>query len=188
LRNKVFEQYCAPKLQNEILPRVRKQLQGMPNLLAEYDDSKIGRMLSLKPQQANLNFESLIFTETQLVAEIHKAGQRLRKHLDAQKDEEAIKHLAEFGASLTSAFNKKAGATIYAGDKVRPLGALLFIEVAKVFDGDLVNELKPAAMLELFVLQKQSEFALEDYLKDKRPPASEIALQQRILNVGAPSL
>jgi hypothetical protein len=43
-------------------------------------------------------------------------------------------------------------------------------------------------MLELFVLTRQSAFALEDYLKDKRPPTSEIALEQRIINVGAASL
>jgi hypothetical protein len=60
--------------------------------------------------------------------------------------------------------------------------------VAKVFDGSLADEIKPTAMLELFVLTRQSAFALEDYLKDKRPPTSEIALQQRVINVGAASL
>jgi len=60
--------------------------------------------------------------------------------------------------------------------------------VAKVFDENLSDKMKPAAMLGLLVLPKQSAFAIEDYLKDKQPPASEIALQQRIINVGAPSV
>jgi hypothetical protein len=92
------------------------------------------------------------------------------------------------GASLTNAFNKKVGSAIYAGNTARPLGALLFMEVAKVFDGNLSDKMKPTAILDLFVLPKQSTFALEDYLKDKRPPASEIVLQQRIINVGVARL
>jgi hypothetical protein len=112
----------------------------------------------------------------------------LRKHLDEQELEEAIEALAEFGASLTNAFNKKVGDTIYAGKTLRPLGSLLFIEVAKVFDEKLADKIIPTAMLELFVLPKPSEFVLEDYLKNKRPKASEIVLQQRIINVGTPSL
>ena len=191
MRNEVFRQLCVPRLQNIILPRIRKQLQGIPELedtLAEYADAKIGKMIALKPNQAKVNFESLMLSEINLIGEIHKAGQRFRQHLDAQNMEAAVKALAEFGEKFTNAFNNKVGSSIYAGSALRPLGSLLFIEVAKVMDKKLADKIIPTAMLELFILPNDSTFELDDYFKGKKPAATEIALQQRIINVGTPNL
>ncbi|MBL8208627.1 MAG: hypothetical protein JNM09_30630, partial [Blastocatellia bacterium] len=191
LRNEVLRQLCAPRLQNTILPKIRKQMLGIPGLadtLAEYEDSKIGKMIALKPNQAKVNFESLMFSEIQLINEIHKAGQRFRQFLDTQDMESAVKALAEFGEKLTNAFNNKVGSSIYAGSALRPLGSLLFIEIAKVFDIKLANKITPTAMLELIILPKQSTFNLDDYFKGKKPNLSEVALQQHIINLGTPML
>lgn len=189
LRDKVFEQFCAPKLQHEILPGVQRELHGRPDTpQAKYTNAMTGRILSLNTTQARKNFESLMFTESQLITGIHEAGKRFRKHLNAQDFEKALKELAEFGAALTEAFNNKVGNTIYAGSALRPLGSLLFVEVAKVFDENLASKLKPTAMLELSVLQQHATFALEEFLKGKRPAATELALQQRIVNVGTRTL
>ena len=191
LRNEVLRQLCAPRLQNEILPKIRKQLQGIPGLedtLAAYDNSMIGKMISLKPNQAKGNFEGLMLAEIELIGEIHKAGQRFRQHLDAQDMESALKALAEFGSKFTNAFNNKVGSSIYGKQAVQPLGSLLFIEIAKVFDKKLADKIIPTAMLELFVLPKNSTFVLEDYFNGKKPPTVEIALQQRIINVGTQNL
>jgi hypothetical protein len=194
LRNKVlFEQRCITKLQNEILPRIQKELGGTSTQVNyEPTPSNIEKILSLRPGGADSlaegNFNSLMFTEKRLIDEIHKAGRQLREHLDAQDFETAVKAFADFGATITDAFNDKIGGTIYKGSTLRPLGPMLFIEVAKVFDETLVGELHPSAMLELSVLKQRPTFKLEDYLKNKMPPDSEVALRQRIINVGTPLL
>lgn len=190
LRNKVFEQHCATKLRDEILPRIQKELHGTSTQVDyEPTKSRIEKILSLKRNsQAERNFESLMFTEVELIKKTHEAGQQLRKSLDAQDFETTVKSFADFGASLTDAFNNKVGNTIYNGSTLRPLGSLLFIEVAKVFDEKSVGKLQPSAMLELSVLPQQSAFELEDYLKNQTPPDSEVALRQRIINVGTQPL
>jgi hypothetical protein len=188
LRNAVFEQFCGLKLKNEILPQVRKELHKVPDSQSLYTDSQIGRMLSLRPVQVKQRFESLMFTEGALITKIHEAGQRLRKHLDSREPEEAVEALAKFGASLTDAFNNKVGDTIYGGATLRPLGSLLFIEVAKIFDEKLTSKIEASVMLELIALPGDSAFALDGYLHGERPESAGIALQQRIVKVGTPSL
>jgi hypothetical protein len=108
--------------------------------------------------------------------------------VDEKKLDIATEQLTKFGAALTDAFNNKVGNTIYAGNTVRPLGSLLFIEVSKIFDPALANKVQPLAMLELLIMQKQSTFAMSDFLRGITPKASDLALQQRIVNVGKSSL
>ncbi len=186
LRNEVLSQLGAPRLQEVILPRLRKQLQGLPNQLADYDTSRIGKMISLKPSLTKGFFEGLMIFEADLIGRIHKACQNLRKHLDTQNLEDAVESLTKFGASLTEAFHEDLN-SVYGGSTLRSLGPLLFIEVTKVFDKKLAEKIIPAAMLELIVLPKQSSFPVEDYFKGKKPASSEVALQQRILSLGASS-
>ena len=191
LRDEVLRQLCAPRLQNEILPRIRKQLQGIPGLedtMAEYDNSMIRKMIALKPNLSKARFEGLLFAEVELIDEIHKAGQRFRKHIDAADIESAVKALAEFGEKFTDTFHNKVGSSVYGKPAIQPLGSLLFIEVAKIFDKKLADKVIPTAMLELLVLAKDSTFDLNDYFKGKKPEPADIALQQRILNVGTTNL
>jgi hypothetical protein len=183
LRNEVLSQLCAPRLLEVILPRVHKQLQGMPDQLANYKSSLIGKMISLKQPHTKGFFEGLMIFESDLIKKIHKACQNLRKHLDAQNLEDAVESLAKFGDTLTQAFHEDLN-SIYAGSTLRSLSPLLFIEVTKVFDKKLADKLTPTAMLELMILPKQSPFPLEDYFKGKKPAPSEVALQQRIINLG----
>jgi hypothetical protein len=187
LRDEVFKQYCAPKLENDILPRVRLALRNRPGTQAKYTNAK--KILSLNTiAHATRNFESLMISESDLITGIHKAGKQFRKFLNVDKFEEALKELAGFGAKLTDSFNNKVGNTIYEGSTLRPLGSLLFVEVGKVFDENLASKVQPTVMFELFVLRQQSTFVLEEFLKDKRPASTEVALQQRIVNVGTPNL
>jgi hypothetical protein len=187
LRDEVLSQLCAPRLQEVILPRLQRQLQGMPNQLANYNTSLIGKMISLKQPLTKGFFEGLMFFEANLIGRIHKACQNLRKHLDTQDLEEAVESLAKFGESLTRAFHEDLN-SVYTGSTLRSFGPLLFIEVTKVFDKKLADKIMPAAMLELIVLSKQSSFTLEDYFKGQKPVASEVALQQHIINLGTSDL
>ena len=187
LRNEVLSQLCAPRLQEVILPRLHRQLQGMPDQLANYHTSLIGKMISLKQPLTKGFFEGLMVFEANLIGRIHKACQNLRKHLDTQDLEEAVESLTKFGESLTHAFHEDLN-SVYTGSTLRSFGPLLFIEVTKVFDKKLADKITPAAMLELIVLSKESTFTLEDYFKGQKPASSEVALQQHIINLGTSDL
>jgi hypothetical protein len=184
LRNKVFEQFGAPKLQDQILPQVRRELQGHPNIKAEYENTKIERILSLHAPEALANFKNLMLVESDLITGIHKAGKQFRQHLDAQNVEKAVAELTKFGATLTDSFNNKVGNTIYEGSSFRPLGSLLFVEVAKIFDESLANTIRPTAMLEILALRNDSTFILENFVKGIKPEPADLVLQQRIVQVG----
>jgi hypothetical protein len=183
VRRAMIQEHCAPTLRNTVLPRVRRELQARADILPDYDDDNIGAICALSSTQARANFQSLLIMESMLIDAIHQAGQRFRQCLDARALDEAIESLAEFGAALTAAFNQKTGAGIYAGTTLRPLGSLLFLETAKVFDETLSNKILPASMLELIVLAPGSTFAKEGYLLNQQPAAREIALRHVILNV-----
>jgi hypothetical protein len=184
LRNAVLTQLGVPKLRDEILPRIRAELISVSRSTAKYEDSRIGEILSSprKSTQHWSNFTGLMVTESDIVTGIHHAGLDFRKYLDANNIEAAKKTLAEFGSGLTDTFNNRIGSSNYAGETLRPLGSLLFVEVSKLFDPAPANVIVPVAMLELLVLKDQSTFVMADFLQGKRPPDADLALQQRIVS------
>jgi hypothetical protein len=189
LRKLLFEQHCRQKLRDVILPRVRKELGSKPDIKALYEDFKIDEMFRLQPANTTRRyFEGLIINEDDLITKAQHAGQHFREFLQADELDKALEELTKFGADLTAAFNNTIGDTVYAGETLRPLGSLLFVEVAKIFDLNLTDKIVPTAMLELYILQKQSTFVMEEFLTGERPKKEDIALQQRIINVGAPTL
>ena len=125
-------------------------------------------MLRLKPKQAKENFQTLVLTEAYLIKAIHSACLRMHRFLAADKLDEAIEELAKTGAELTEAFNNKVGNTIYEGAGMRPLGTMLFLEVARALDPKLAKKIRPIAMMELIVLKEDSTFEVADFLLDKR--------------------
>ncbi|MFN0119816.1 MAG: hypothetical protein ACKV2V_04875 [Blastocatellia bacterium] len=183
LRTQVLEHYAGPKLRDDILPRIRRQMHESAADIADYQDAAIGRILSLKPAMSRDHFLSLLFSETELISKIHKTALKLREHMDAREPEEAVAALAEFGASLTNTFNQKAGATIYGGKTMRALGSMLFLEVARILDPELTDRITPTAMLDLVVLKDQPAFDMDKFLDGVQPPSSGIVLQQRIVSL-----
>ncbi|MDQ3179539.1 MAG: hypothetical protein M3Q33_03365, partial [Acidobacteriota bacterium] len=188
LRRAIFNQHCAPRLRDIILPRVRGLLNDMPNTRAEYEAQDIGKMLALTPEiPAKLNFNSLIFQEREIIQGIVKSGRQFREFLDAQKIDEAIEELAKFGATITDAFNENIS-SIYRGSTLRPLGTLLFLSVAELLDPTLNGKLQPSAMLDLYILKPASQFSTESFLKGVRPTNEELAVHQSIFSVGDSSI
>lgn len=179
----LISRHCAPTLQSTILPRIQKELNARDDLRFGYENSEIGAICALKPDQAMKNFKSLIFTERELIRAVHETGQRFRGFLDARTLQDGVELLARLGETLTDAFNQKPGSGIYAGKTLRPLGSLLFLEVAKVFDENLSNNLAPASSFEITVLSPEGSFAKESYLLNKEPEARDIALRHLILNL-----
>lgn len=188
VRNAVFSKFSAPKM-GEILAGIRSELEaaGDYGWVREYRDSRIGSILSLSNNSAGtlnkkrINFEILVFEEKEIIDDVLKTGTTFRRFLDEQNIENALEHLAKFGARLTDAFNQNLGGIYSRGSGVRPLGSLLLLEIARILDPAL--NAKPTAMLELLFLPKTSGFDRNDFLAGKRPQASEIALQHRIVNV-----
>jgi hypothetical protein len=185
LRLAVLRQHGVSKLRDEILPMIRAELGEMSQSTDQYEDFRIEQIIT-SPRKSPAhwqNFLGLMRTESEIVTGIHHAALDYRKFLDTNNLEVAIQTLAEFGAKLTSTFNYKVGNSNYAADTLRPLGSLLFIEVCKLFDPALVNTVTSAAVFELLVLKDQSTFVMDNFLKGTRPEDSDLALQQRIVNV-----
>jgi len=183
LRKAIFEQFSGPRLRDIILPDVQSLLTDMPNTRQEYEKNDIGKMLSLKPEvPAELNFKSLIFQEREIIEGIVESGIKFRKFLEAEEIEEAIQELAEFGASLTDAFNENIS-SIYKGAPLRPLGTLLLLEVAKILDPNLGSSIKPFSILDLYCLAPGSSFSKDSFFNGDRPGASDLAIHQSIVSV-----
>ena len=176
---RMLEKHCQPRLPL-VLRQAYHDLEGS-RLLKDYTYANIGKMLRLKPKQAKEHFLTLVRTEAYLIKAICGACLRMHKFLSADKLDEAIEELSKAGAALTEAFNNKVGNTIYDGAGMRPLGTLLFLEVARVLDPKLAKKIRPVAMMELMVLKKDSTFKVADFLRDKRPESSELALAQRMV-------
>jgi len=97
----------------------------------------------------------------------------------ATRPSKAIERLAEFGAEVVSTFNRDLS-SVYGGDLLRPLGSMIFLEAAAALDPSIANA-RPNALLAMTVLKDQREFKMEDFLQNKRPKASDIAIQQRLV-------
>ncbi len=194
---RMLEEHCQPRLP-KMLRQAYRDLEGS-SLIEDYRYANIGKMLRLKPKQAKENFQTLVLTEAYLIKAIHSACLRMHKFLAADKLDEATEELAKTGAELTEAFNNKVGNTIYEGAGMRPLGTLLFLEVARALDSKLAKKIRPVAMMELGTLlflevaraldsklgirvaSIVRDVEVDDFLLDKRPESSEIALSQRFV-------
>jgi hypothetical protein len=123
------------------LASVRRRLQaaGKQDLMQFYMDSQIdgpilGSALTRDPGKSL--FRSLLFVEREMVTEVRAAALRMaafKQHQDAAR---ARRELAEFGAKVTEAFNARLG-NVAVGAALRPLGGLMFITAAEVFNPSL---------------------------------------------------
>lgn len=181
VRQKVFQIHCNTKLKTTILPRVRAVLSSKPGTRELYRDDKIDEMFRLMPMQSEFAFEMLVSREKAIIRDIVKSGVDFAEFQASNNLDEALKKLAEFGMTISDAFNSNIGGR-FGGSKLRPLGSLLFVEVAKVFDENL-DGIQPNVMLELLFLNNNSGFDMSKFLEGTRPKREQIALEQRIVNV-----
>jgi len=88
------------------------------------------------------------------------------------------KYLAEFGQSVTQAFNKNIR-SVYGGAALRPLGTMAFIEAAACFL-PAARAVAPSALFQLTVVKQASAFKLETFLDGKAPMKSDIVIEERL--------
>jgi hypothetical protein len=182
LRQGLMNSVCTQNLP-PILARVRQVLKSKPGTQDRYRDTKINQMIQEAQKNDARRFVSLVKREEIIIKGVTKTAKAFNDFLAADKVDKAIEALATFGAEVSDTFNEDIGG-LYSGETLRPLGSLLMLEIAGILDNTLIGKLKPAAMLELLVVKAQSQFALADFLENKRPEATDIALQQTIVSVG----
>jgi hypothetical protein len=148
-----------------------------------FRDAETGDFLSLAGKsEGEKNLKSLLFCEAEIVDAAQQAVRNISDFLGkaGNKPQEAIKHLAEFGAAVTTTFNNKVQ-SIYGGQAIRPLGSMIFLEASCALDPALRNAM-PNAMLSLTVLKEERQFLIQDFLKNKAPAREDVALEQRLVS------
>lgn len=158
---------------------------GMSGTASFYEPSRarlIQQEVAGKDKDDSSNIARLLFVEAEVIRAAREAGYALAKFTAAasSKPSEAVKELAKFGSTITSAFNDKVR-SIYGGGAVRPLGTALFVEAAAALSPQLAA--RPTALLELIVLKKDATFQLADYLDGAAPDEGQVVVQERIVNV-----
>lgn len=125
------------------------------------------------------NFGRLLQTDQSVLASAENARNEMVKFLAqaSNKPEEAIPHLANFGADLVTAFNSKV-AGIYGGSALRPLGTLAFIEAARSLAGTSAPG-TANAMLDVAVVNVDPAT-----LGDQDPTAAQIVAENRLVAPG----
>lgn len=122
----------------------------------------------------------LLMVEGNVVRGARDAGVALAKFLQeaGTRPSDAVATLSSFGSTITDTFNSKIKST-YGGDAVRPLGSMVFLEAASVFDPTAAAT---KAILDLIVLKQQSKFNLPDFLTGAIPPKEDMIVQQRLVS------
>jgi hypothetical protein len=146
-----------------------------------FDPGEIDDLVEAAGYRQGGLFHSLLFTEATTVdaarAVIFDASDFWRDQRTLAS--RAIERLADFGAEITRTFHSRLG-SVYGSGFLRPLGSMLFLEAARVLEPAL-EATNPEAILSLTVLRENAGYAVEKYLNDVLPPASAVALEQRLV-------
>jgi hypothetical protein len=126
--------------------------------------------------------QSLLFTEAEMVRGAATALREVQSMLPraATSPKEAIARLADFGATVTSTFNKSL--SVYGNESLRTLNSMLFAEASVAISPGLAAS-PPKAMLNLFVLKPQHAFQLDTFLNGDMPPRDQVAVSQVLTNL-----
>ncbi|MCS7037010.1 MAG: hypothetical protein RMJ33_06040 [Saprospiraceae bacterium] len=151
-----------------------QRLPGLPATLRRtYDPGRIEAFTDdllnlLKEKQSG--FDSLFFTEATIIEKARDAGVALARFLKEANSQpaRAVRHLAEFGAAITEAFNQRL-APVYGDTGLRPLGTALFVEAAQAFL-PAATPVRPQALLQAAVLKPDSGIK-----PDPRTPPTQVA-------------
>ncbi|MGE4056804.1 MAG: hypothetical protein AB7F99_18590, partial [Vicinamibacterales bacterium] len=168
------------------LARVHAMLLQEPetaNIADDYHESRMSAVITNALQPVGrADLESLLKAERSVIREAHAAGVSIAKALQSKKAADALKHLAAFGASVTEAFNSRIGG-LFSANEVRPLGTLAFLEAGAALDPTL-NDVRPAAKLELTILKDQPTFRLPAFVEGNDPTAADIVNTQTFVSLG----
>jgi len=177
---------------------LREALRNAQTSDNRYQDTNENVKKILEFVLTNENGKSLFHDLCNLVEDIIKGtvetAKAFHKFNNENDPKKKVESLAVFGAKFTDTFNDEIGHIKYTPrGSLRPLGLLLFLEIAKLLMPEL-DETKFAAMFEIFVLEPEisdTDFnkLREDFLQGKLDEdKTKFVLRQRIVNVDSSSL
>lgn len=145
--------------------------------------SRIERILhdALTTPNGSANLHNLLLVEREVVRDAHVAGMRIAEFIEAEKPAEALKKLAEFGASVTAAFNSDIGG-LFSGRELRPLGTMVFLEAARTFAPDAAA-VRPTAMLELTIVREKPSFDMGSFVGGAEIPAADVVRVEKFVSL-----
>jgi hypothetical protein len=131
-------------------------------------------------QSGSRLLEALLRTESVVIHGAAKAGVAMAQFREkaAGRPAEALEELSKFGAELTDAFNDDVR-SLYAADQLSALGTMLLLEAGRALGAP---DQRPSALLEVTVVRDHTRF--KDFLAGARPPASEVVVPARLVQVG----
>jgi hypothetical protein len=109
---------------------------------------------------------SLLFMEAKLVESAIQTGLEMAAFQKSAASDPAgsLARLAKFGEDFSAAFNQAVGSNPFLDGAARPLGTLLFVEAARLFDPTLAEAV--SARMDVTVVQS-GKFSVDDMLAGK---------------------
>jgi hypothetical protein len=185
LRRKMLADFHTQAKVRAVLPAIYQRIQasGMRKTARFYEpgEATVQRILERAYSKDEL-LKSLLYVEAEVVFGALEAGLAIAEFRKKQDQDIriAVRALGKWGAKVVETFNQRAR-SIYGGDAVRPLGAMLLATAANSLTG---NPVKPSALLRLIVLKQDSAFPPADFLRGVSPdPDKAILLQQSIVEI-----
>jgi hypothetical protein len=157
---------------------------GMAALAREYEPEDVEKVLNkaLTTAVGVADLQALLVVERSVIRKAHAAGPKIAAFLASRKPAEAVKHLAEFGADATEAFNSRIGG-LFNGRGLRQFGTLVFLEAARAFDPSLPS-LASSAMLQVTVVKDPPSFPLGAFVEGAAIPAGDVVNVQKFVSLG----
>ena len=153
--------------------------------VAFYDDSQVSSLLSTAAGAGDELLRGLLTFESTIAIRAADAVADIQGFLAAASSSpsKAIARLAEFAADITTAFNKLAGNSVFAGVSFRAVSQTVFAEASRALDPGLLAP--PRAMLALSVLKPEPgrTFRIADFLDGAIPPDRDVALAQHLVSL-----
>jgi hypothetical protein len=160
-----------------------QQAEGIPaSVVEDYQPKKAQLILNAAlgdPGREHLR--NLLIVERSVIRKAHKAGQAIAKAMVEEKPDEAQKQLATFGAEVTDAFNNGITSN-FSGPALRPLGTMVFLEAARVFDPVLEAQ-PPSAILEVTVLKDKPAFEIGSFIEGEMPKSGDIVRAEKMVSL-----
>jgi hypothetical protein len=182
----VLNSFTRQTLQARLAPlRLRLEEAGMHSDVQFYQDDQVVSLLSTAAGAGDELLRGLLTFESAVAVQAAEAVADSQGFLAAAVSSpgKAVGRLAEFAADISTAFNKLAGNSVFAGVSFRAVSQTVFAEASRALDPGLIAP--PRAMLALTVLKPGADrtFTIADFLDGAVPPDREVALAQHLVTV-----
>lgn len=182
----VLNSVTRQNLQARLTPlRLRLEEAGMHSDVEFYEDSQVVTLLTTAAGSGDELLRGLLTFESTIAVKAAEAVADIQGFLAvaASSPSKAVGRLAEFAADISTAFNKLAGNSVFAGVSFRAVSQTVFAEASRALDPALIAP--PRAMLAVTVLRPESErtFTIGDFLDGEIPPDKDVALAQHLVSL-----